>query len=166
MSIILKIFMVSSILVVGFSCQSRNQIETSGKKVTQNNHETIIADSTRETIKEDTTNDLIIYKVPDELAYFAGGEHARITFFNRHLYFDFEENNSDDFFYLVFLQFVVELDSSISNIKVWNTKNAKNEILNTEAIRVTKLGKWVPGRMNNYPVRSEFTLPIEFKSKN
>lgn len=61
----------------------------------------------------------------------------------------------------VFVQFVVETDGRISNIKV---VHSVDPILDQEAIRVISAApKWTPGRQRSKPVRVSFTFPIIFK---
>ena len=62
----------------------------------------------------------------------------------------------------VIVQFVVEKDGSIGDVKV---VRAVHQILDQEAIRLCKsLPKFIPGHnANGYPVRVWYTLPITFK---
>ena len=63
----------------------------------------------------------------------------------------------------VVLQFVVEKDGSIDNIKILNpVRDGCTE----EAIRVVKsMPKWVPGKNHGEPVRVLFNLPVKFTIK-
>ncbi|MDE6118730.1 MAG: energy transducer TonB, partial [Muribaculaceae bacterium] len=64
----------------------------------------------------------------------------------------------------VTVQFVVEKDGSIGEVKVVRSKDPD---LDKEAVRVVKsLPKFVPGKMNGQSVRVWFTLPITFKLNN
>lgn len=61
----------------------------------------------------------------------------------------------------VTVQFVVEKDGSITNVKV---VRGKHPALDQEAVRVVKkMPKWVPGRNNGAPVRVIYMLPVTFK---
>ena len=61
----------------------------------------------------------------------------------------------------VMLQFVIERDGSLTNIKVIQTPDST---LSDEAIRVLKTSpKWTPGRQSNKPARVMYTLPVEFR---
>jgi TonB family protein len=60
----------------------------------------------------------------------------------------------------VYVQFVVEKDGSITDIKVIREPGSGT---GDESVRVMKLSpKWIPGKLNGQPVRVQFTLPIEF----
>lgn len=60
----------------------------------------------------------------------------------------------------VFVQFVVEKDGSVSNIKVVRGVDAS---LDKEAVRVVSvMPKWKPGKQRGKAVRVAYTLPIAF----
>lgn len=64
----------------------------------------------------------------------------------------------------VLLQFVVEKDGSLSQIKVLQ---APDQSLAEEAVRVLKKSpKWEPAKQRNKPVRLSFTMPVEFRLQN
>lgn len=64
----------------------------------------------------------------------------------------------------VIVQFVVERDGSITDVKV--VKGVDKD-LDAEAVRVVKkMPKWQPGKNNGHPVRTKFTLPINFTIQN
>ncbi len=61
----------------------------------------------------------------------------------------------------VYVQFVVEKDGSISNVKAIR---GVTEELDAESIRVVKaMPTWSPGKQKGRPVRARFTLPIRCK---
>lgn len=61
----------------------------------------------------------------------------------------------------VLVQFVVERDGSVSNIKV---VRSVDPTLDKEAIRViSQMPKWKPGKQRGKAVRVSYTLPIAFK---
>jgi TonB family protein len=60
----------------------------------------------------------------------------------------------------VFLEFVVEKDGSIGNVKV---VKGVHSLLDAEALRVVKmLPKWKPGTQNGKPVRCFYNIPVRF----
>lgn len=60
----------------------------------------------------------------------------------------------------VYLQFVVEIDGSITAIQVLRTPD---QSLADEAVRVLKAcPKWKPGIQNGKPVRVRYTIPVSF----
>lgn len=61
----------------------------------------------------------------------------------------------------VVLQFVVERDGSITDIRV---VKSVDPYLDKEALRVVKtMPKWKPGKQRGKPVRCRFTLPVRFR---
>jgi len=59
------------------------------------------------------------------------------------------------------VQFVIEKDGSISDVKV---AKSLDPLLDAEAIRVVKqMPNWIPGKQHNRPVRVRFTIPIVFR---
>ncbi|MGD9978657.1 MAG: energy transducer TonB [Bacteroidales bacterium] len=61
----------------------------------------------------------------------------------------------------VYVEFVVEKNGSVSNVKVIKGADA---LLNGEAIRVVKSSpRWTPGTNNGKLARVKFTIPIYFK---
>ncbi len=67
----------------------------------------------------------------------------------------------------VFVQFVVEKNGKISNIKILRQPEGDfGKMLGNEAIRVVKnLKEFTPGSLNGEPKRVVMTLPIVFKMK-
>ncbi len=64
----------------------------------------------------------------------------------------------------VYIQFVVEKDGSITDIKVGRGVDAS---LDKEALRVVRaMPKWKPGEQRGKPVRVSYTLPINFTLQN
>ena len=62
---------------------------------------------------------------------------------------------------LVLVKFIVEIDGSLSNIKVIQSPDTS---LTAEAVRViSNSPKWEPGRQRNHPVRVLFTMPVNFR---
>ena len=64
----------------------------------------------------------------------------------------------------VFVAFVVEVDGSITDVKVARSVDPS---LDKEAVRMVKaMPKWNPGKQRNKPVRVAFTVPINFTLSN
>jgi TonB family protein len=117
-------------------------------------------------ITKDETGQQITMKVADEplrfveeLPEFVGGMDSLYSFLHKTLRYPAnakEKGISGQ----VFVEFVVEKDGSVSNVKV--LKGADPE-LDAEAIRVVKMmPKWKPGKHEGKPVRCFYNLPIRF----
>lgn len=61
----------------------------------------------------------------------------------------------------VTVQFIVEKDGTITNVKVLRSVH---QLLDKEAIRVVEnMPKWIPGTQRGEPVRVSYTVPINFR---
>ena len=95
----------------------------------------------------------------DKLPDFPGGDVARMQFLRSNLEFP-ESAVEIGISGTVYIQFVVEPDGRITNIKAVRGPGGG---LNQEALRVAQLmPKWEPGLKNGKPVRVLFTMPITF----
>ncbi len=62
----------------------------------------------------------------------------------------------------VFLNFVVEKDGSITNIKVLRGKELGGGLAEAGIEALNRLKKFIPGRQDGKPVRQYFNFPINF----
>jgi hypothetical protein len=126
-----------------------------------------------------------VFKDVDELPEFIGGNKKLFEWLGQNVKYPVKARENG-FEGTVFVGFVVEVDGSLSDIKVKRepkqifrdtitlieingikgNKIVENEVfwLGNEALRVIKLmPKWKPGKQNGVPVRTSYTLPIKFK---
>jgi TonB family protein len=88
-----------------------------------------------------------------------GGFDVMYTFMNENIKYP-AEAREQEIQGQVFLEFVVERDGSITDVKV--IKGA-HPLLDEEALRVVKLlPAWKPGKQNGEPVRCYYNIPIRF----
>ena len=100
-----------------------------------------------------------IFTVVEEQPGYPGGEEARITFLQQNIKYP-EEAKELGIQGRVFVTFVVEVDGSISDVRVLRGIGGGCD---EEAIRVVRaMPKWVPGKQRGVPVRVQFNLPIKF----
>ncbi len=101
-----------------------------------------------------------IFTVVEEQPTYPGGEEARIKFLQENMKYP-EEAKELGVQGKVFVTFVVEVDGSITDVKVLRGIGSGCD---DEAIRVVKsMPRWVPGKQRGVPVRVQFNLPINFK---
>lgn len=101
-----------------------------------------------------------VYKSVDCPPRFPGGDAALMKYLSSHIQYPTmaQENNIDG---KVVVQFVVEIDGSIGEVKVVRSVDPD---LDKEAVRVAKtLPHFIPGRQNGELVRVWYTLPVNFK---
>ena len=110
-------------------------------------------------VREEADDDNI-YEVVEENAMFPGGENECYKWLSEHIKYPAiaQEQGIQG---RVFVQFVVNRDGSIVDVKVLRSPDPS---LSKEAERVVKMmPKWKPARQNNKPVRSRFNLPVMFR---
>lgn len=100
-----------------------------------------------------------IFTVVEEQPGYPGGEEARISFLQQNIRYP-EEAKELGIQGRVFVTFVVEVDGSITDVRVLRGIGGGCD---EEAIRVVRaMPKWVPGKQRGVPVRVQFNLPIKF----
>ena len=100
-----------------------------------------------------------VYDQVEQMPEFVGGMPALIEFLQTNLKYP-EDAIAQKLGGRVMVQFVVETDGSISNVRVARTLFPS---LDNEAVRVVKaMPKWKPGKEKGRPVRVNFTLPVVF----
>ena len=101
-----------------------------------------------------------IFTFVEEYPEFPGGDRALREYVLNNIKYP-EVARTSGITGTVYVQFVVEKDGSISDVKVVRGIGGGCD---EEAVRVVKsMPKWKPGKQRGQPVRVYFTLPIEFK---
>ncbi len=104
-----------------------------------------------------------VFDAVEQMPAFPGGDTELMKYLQKNLSYPTlaAENGIQG---TVLLQFVVQKDGSIGEVKVVRSKDPD---LDREAVRVVKgMPKFIPGRMNGQPVNVWFTLPVKFKLQN
>jgi protein TonB len=100
-----------------------------------------------------------IFTVVEEQPSYPGGEEGRIKFLQDNIKYP-EEAKELGIQGKVFVTFVVEIDGSITDVRVLRGIGGGCD---EEAMRVVRaMPKWVPGKQRGVPVRVQFNLPIKF----
>ena len=105
-----------------------------------------------------------IYTAVEQKAVYPGGDAALLQWISSNIQYPTmaQEEGVEG---RVIVQFVVEKDGSIGMVKI---ARGKHKDLDAEAVRVVKAipEKFIPAKQNGQTVRSWFTLPVTFKSKD
>ena len=110
---------------------------------------------------EDNTGESEIFQVVEDMPSFPGGNVSKWIAKNVKYPVLAMENGIQG---KVFIQFVIERDGSITDVKVARGVDAS---LDKEAVRVVQsMPKWKPGKQRGKPVRVAYTLPINFQLSN
>ncbi len=103
--------------------------------------------------------DTTVYTSVQTLPQFPGGVDGFMRFMHTNLRYP-AEAKKQKVQGRVNVNFVVERDGSLSNIKAVGRPNA---LLTDEALRTIKASpKWTPGKQGGIPVRTQFTVPVVF----
>jgi len=110
-------------------------------------------------VKKVTEDENKVYDVVEVLPSFPGGPDKFIQYLSKNIRYPAvdRENNVQG---KAVMQFVVERDGSLTDIKVLR---APTTAMGDEATRVLKASpKWKAGIQNGRPVRAQYTIPISF----
>ena len=150
------LFMLPAILllVLNFSCSTNDdKLELSGQEISpQAEIEKNISDA--------EISDEPIFFIVEEMPDFreAGPDGFR-KYIGENLKYP-EEAAKNEISGRVFIQFVVEADGSVNNVKI---VRGVDPLLDAEAMRVVKSSPiWTPGKQRGQNVRVSFTFPINF----
>ncbi|MEZ4936032.1 MAG: energy transducer TonB [Crocinitomicaceae bacterium] len=106
---------------------------------------------------ENNSSDEEIFTIVEQQPEFPGGFENMILYIQGNFVYP-KEDFKNKIQGTVYIQFVIEKDGSVSNIRVIR---GVSESLDAEAIRVIQMmPKWEPGRQRGKAVRARFTLPI------
>lgn len=106
------------------------------------------------------TNNKKVFDVVEQMPSFPGGWGAMMSWLSQNLKYPDEakENGAQG---RVIVQFVVEKDGSITDVKV---VKPVDPLLDKESIRlVSNMPKWEPGRHGGQAVNVKYTVPVTFK---
>lgn len=100
-----------------------------------------------------------IFDFPDVKASFVGGSSALSNWINENVYYP-QTSIENEEGGRVFASFVVEIDGSITNIKI---ERGVSETLDREVVLlISKMPNWNPAKVKDKKVRSRCRLPIVF----
>jgi TonB family protein len=111
---------------------------------------------------EDGFQEEAVYSFASVMPVYPGGGEQMHTDISMNLIYP-EDAKADGVGGKVFLQFIVEKDGSISNIKTARGINGYPEMAQAAEQAVRKLKKFSPAEQNGKPVRLTMTVPITFK---
>ncbi|MDR1182735.1 MAG: energy transducer TonB [Bacteroidales bacterium] len=108
-----------------------------------------------------TDTDTIVFTVTEKMPEFPGGNEALLKYFQENLTYP-EDARKEKIEARIIVQFIVEPDGSLTNIKIM--REHQYESLNKEAIRIIEnMPKWIPAKQRGKRVRCRFLQPITFK---
>ncbi len=100
-----------------------------------------------------------VFTFVEQSAQFIGGENARLKFLTSNIKYP-EAAQETGIEGTVFITFIIEIDGSITHIKVLRGIGGGCD---EEAVRVIQMmPKWIPAYQAGKAVRSQFNMPIKF----
>ena len=110
-------------------------------------------------IVEQVQDDDVIFMVVEKMPEFPGGQQALMRFLAENIRVPNVGDHPPTG--RVILQFVVEIDGSITNIEILRSIDRN---LDQEAVRVIEsMPNWIPGEQRGVKVRVRFVLPVTFR---
>jgi len=110
--------------------------------------------------RDSATSSKTNYQYLDEPAGFPGGEPAMRKWLAAHLGYP-EDAKRDSISGVVYVEFVIEEDGSLTNIKI--RKGLHPSLDSATVSTISQMPPWIPGKYQGKPVRSMFVLPIQFQ---
>ncbi len=107
---------------------------------------------------QETTDEVFV--VVEESPTFPGGNEAITAYLSQNLQYPKAASDAK-IEGTVFVQFIIEKDGSVSNIKILRGIHPDCD---AEVIRVvSEMPKWNPGKQRGQAVRVQFNLPVKFR---
>jgi len=106
----------------------------------------------------------VIYHKAEVDPSFIGGDKAMMKYLRNNIVYP-EQAEKDQVEGAVFVDFVISLDGSVSNVEATNaTSEDVDQVFRNEAVRVvSSMPKWTPGLQNNKPVNVKYSIPVTFQ---
>ena len=109
---------------------------------------------------KETPQEKVIFQVVEEMPEFPGGMAEAMKFLAKNIKYPVAAQQAK-IEGRVIVQFVIERDGSVSDVKVMRGVNSE---LDAEAIRVVSMmPKWIPGKQRGKAVAVKYTMPIMFR---
>jgi protein TonB len=103
--------------------------------------------------------DDVPFIVVQQMPEFPGGLALLYKYLQEHINYP-EEAKSTGISGIVYVNFIIERDGSVSSVKVLRSPHP---LLSEEAVRVvTSMPDWIPGKQRDRPVRVSMNIPIRF----
>ena len=108
-------------------------------------------------ITDDSDNQL--FQVVEKMPEFTGGKQAMYKYISNNIKYP-KQAKTENIQGKVFIEFIIEKDGKISNVKV---KRGIGGGCDEEALRVIRnMPSWIPGKQRGENVRVVYTIPIKF----
>ena len=111
-------------------------------------------------VEEEEVVEQEIFQIVEEMPSFPGGDQEMMVYVSKNIKYP-QIARETGIQGKVFVNFVVEPDGSVSNVKILRGIGGGCD---EEAMRVVKsMPKWKPGKQRGKPVRVSYNLPVNFR---
>ncbi len=125
--------------------------------------EEVIQEYTPVEVEEEEVVEQEVFTIVEQMPSFPGGDEKMYKYLGNNIKYP-QVARETGIQGRVFVNFVVEPDGSVSNVKVLRGIGGGCD---EEAMRVVKaMPKWTPGKQRGKAVRVSYTLPVVFKLQN
>lgn len=129
----------------------------------ETNQEEVIQEYTPVEVEEEEVVEQEVFTIVEQMPSFPGGDEKMYKYLGNNIKYP-QVARETGIQGRVFVNFVVEPDGSVSNVKVLRGIGGGCD---EEAMRVVKaMPKWTPGKQRGKAVRVSYTLPVVFKLQN
>jgi TonB family protein len=112
-----------------------------------------------EVYEEEEENEESVFVIVEDMPEFPGGSNALAKYLKENVKYP-EEARKKGIQGRVFVNFVVDVDGKVVNVRI---VRGVHPLLDAEALRVVNaMPKWEPGKQRGKPVRTAYTIPINF----
>jgi TonB family protein len=122
----------------------------------------VISPALVDEVKQAQIDSSVVFTAVQQQAQYPGGMQALFKYLQENLKYPVAAQKAN-ITGKVYLQFTVNKDGSSSDLQVLKSLGYGCD---EEAIRVLSSTKWIPGKQDGKPVRSRFTIPINFQLNN
>ena len=145
------------LIPLGITAQNNKRVQRNKSRVVNVQKR---SDKTSAAKQKEVSSSEQVYDNPEVMASFPGGNAAMANWLSLNVRYP-ESARKNNISGRVLVQFVVEKNGRVSDVKV---VRGVDPALDNEAVRVVKaMPKWTPAQHKGKAVRSQFTLPINFK---
>ncbi|MBR4146517.1 MAG: energy transducer TonB [Bacteroidales bacterium] len=130
--------------------------------VSDSNEKTVLDECVAPVMGEVADPEREVFTIVEQMPEFPGGQDSLDKYIKENMrYGEMISKYQADAIGRIFVNFIVEPDGSITNVKV---VRGIYEHYDEEAVRVVKsMPRWKPGKQYGKPVRVSYTIPVVFK---
>ena len=116
--------------------------------------------SQTDTIKKNESDDFVSILVVEKMPEFKGGNQSLKKYINTNALYTIQAKK-DSIEGTVIVSFWIETDGKVSNVKI--LRGVTHDLDSITLNLINNMPSWIPASQKGKPIRTSFTLPINFK---